>query len=1170
MLPGFASEPFDDDDDNRCNLHLIASQRYLTTTGRTNRSLPEDPRCPDTVAPSSYHRDNICSCWLSRPGPVIGFSSGVFQGLLSGKYTLSSRTDSLPDDHPISRERSPSAPDTSPQPSRVSADSESAFTHRTDNARTPGRTHQSSEECPRPPYTVESSPSSSPGISTSHQRRPGPVYGCRGGDFRAQPSGEYMCANSSGPALNRRQLQHSGDSTSRCTSFITVYYQNAVGMRTKTKEFFLALASCDYDIIALSETWLQDDIVDAELSSNYKLFRQNRNALTSDRRRGGGVLIAVRKSVELECTRVLSNGYEHLEQVAVRVQVQKQSVYVCCIYIRPNSDPDIYASHGTAVQELLDLSTNDDSVIVTGDYNLPHLSWFFDADVDGFIPLNASSEQELALTENLISTGLQQICSLTNVNGRILDLAFVNDAYSVELIEPPSSILRTDRHHKPFVLRVDLRHVFGESISLNEYEPDFNRCDYDQISEALNGIDWENLLQNQNTNASTTIFYDILYGIIEQSLPLRRISSNRTGRLPWSNADLRHRRNQLRKARKRFFRTSTQEHKVTVERLESEYEALQASLYRDYLNRVQVDLNENPTSFWSYVRSRKRSNVLPTRITLNNATAESPIDIANTFADFFSSVFVTTDPATNSSYLDSLPTFDLRFPRPEFSPMDIQAALSQVDPSKGAGPDRLPPAFIKSLSAVLATPVCYIFNRSLSEGVFPDEWKLASIIPIFKTGSTLNAENYRPISILSCLPKVFEVLIHKGMYAAAHDVISDFQHGFVKKRSTVTNLMSYVSTLNANLEKFKQTDAIYFDFSKAFDKVPHLHVITKLTRLGFPRWLTAWLQSYLCGRQGYVRLGTAHSRKFLISSGVPQGSHLGPLLFVLFINDICSRLQSQKLLYADDLKVFRTVSSVIDCLALQQDIDKINEWCVLNGMVVNSSKCKVISFTRSVAPITHDYTFDSHGLDRVTSIRDLGLLIDRKLNFAEHVSATTAKAFAVLGFLRRNTADFENINALKTLYISLVRSILEYAVQVWSPHYSNQRDRLEKVQRRFTLYALRRLPWRNGVWWSSYNDRCTLLRMESLEQRRVFLQRMFVFDVLTNRIDCPQIREEINVQQPTRVLRNQPILRIPFHRTIYGYNRPIDRCCRLFNPVSNEFVPGMSRECFKQKIVALR
>ncbi|KAL1378995.1 hypothetical protein pipiens_015226 [Culex pipiens pipiens] len=566
-----------------------------------------------------------------------------------------------------------------------------------------------------------------------------------------------------GPALNRRHLQQPNGPL----SFITVYYQNAGGIRTKTKQFYLALASSDYDVIALSETWLQDDIVDAELSSNYHLFRQDRSALTSDRRRGGGVLVAVKKSHEVTCTRVLSRGYEYLEQVAVRVKVRNHIVYVCCIYIRPNGPPEVYASHGTAVQELLDLSTHDDSIIVTGDYNLPHLSWTFDDDVNGFIPLNASSEQELALTENVVATGLLQICSLMNANGRILDLAFVNDAHSVELIEPPSSILRTDRHHKPFVLRVDFLDVPDEATGNYEMEPDFRRCDFDLAAEALSIIDWDAILLDRDTNAATTILYDVLYEIVRQFVPVRRIPCNRTEKLPWWNADLRNRRNILRKARKKLFRASTPENRATVEHLEAEYESLQDSSFREYLNRVQVDLKENPSSFWRYVRSRKRSSVLPARISFNNTTAENPADAANIFADFFSNVYETTAPAASADYLNTLPTHDLQYSQPEFSQVDVQTALDVVDPSKGAGPDRLPPAFIKRLSAQLAKPVSIIFNRSLSEGVFPDEWKLAAITPIHKSGSTMAADNYRPISILSCLPKVFEVLIHEGMYSAA-------------------------------------------------------------------------------------------------------------------------------------------------------------------------------------------------------------------------------------------------------------------------------------------------------------------------------------------------------------------------------------------------------------------
>ena len=204
-----------------------------------------------------------------------------------------------------------------------------------------------------------------------------------------------------------------------------------------------------------------------------------------------------------------------------------------------------------------------------GDYNLPHLSWVLDDEVNGLIPLNAASEQELALTENLISTGLQQICTLTNVNGRILDLAFVNNAESVELIEPPSAILQTDRHHKPFVLRVDLRDSPDEPMFPASSVLNFRRCNYVSLFEALESIDWDDLLQNRDSNTATAIFYNNLYSIIHRFVPFKRVHQSRTYK-PWWNADLRHRRNVLRKARKRFFRSSTPENKTTLERLEKE------------------------------------------------------------------------------------------------------------------------------------------------------------------------------------------------------------------------------------------------------------------------------------------------------------------------------------------------------------------------------------------------------------------------------------------------------------------------------------------------------------------------------------------------------------------------------------------------------------------------
>lgn len=508
----------------------------------------------------------------------------------------------------------------------------------------------------------------------------------------------------------------------------------------------------------------------------------------------------------------------------------------------------------------------------------------------------------------------------------------------------------------------------------------------------------------------------------------------------------------------------------------------------------------------------------------------------------------------------------LNLRRFEISQDDVSSALKKLDVSKGPGTDHLPPLFLKECAESLKMPLSTIFNSSLRHCSFPSLWKTASICPIFKAGSSHAVENYRGVSILCCVAKVFEGLVHDVMFTLSKPLISEYQHGFVKKRSTTTNLMTFSNFLSTKIEKKHQVDAIYFDFSKAFDKVPHDLAIAKLRYLGFPIWITEWLRSYLSERKAFVNINGSHSRVFPITSGVPQGSVLGPLIFILFINDLCSRLRSEKLLYADDLKIYRIISSHLDCLALQADIDELQRWCLENGMELNIKKCKTIVFTRRQSQIGFEYSVGTEILERVASIRDLGVIFDTKLSFNEHISVTTAKAFAALGFIRRITSNFDDIYAMKALYCSLVRSILEYAVCVWSPVHATHVSRIERVQRSFIRYALRRLPWSNPENLPDYEHRCRLITLETLESRRKNLQRLFVFDLIQGNLDCPLLLSNVLFYAPTRQLRQRDVLFVRRHRTSYGFNSCLDRCFRLFNSVSGLFDFNVSKTVFKNRI----
>lgn len=244
-------------------------------------------------------------------------------------------------------------------------------------------------------------------------------------------------------------------------------------------------------------------------------------------------------------------------------------------------------------------------------------------------------------------------------------------------------------------------------------------------------------------------------------------------------------------------------------------------------------------------------------------------------------------------------------------------------------------------------------------GIFPSEWKKGIIVPIYKSGNRNEIDNYRPITILDSISKVIESIIYDIIYSYVSHSIIPQQHGFVKERSTVTNLTSFSGFLLNNMGQGRQVDVVYTDFSKAFDKVEHSILLSKLYSFDFTDFFIKWFSSYLKDRFLSVRVNSDYSLSFCATSGVPQGSHLGPLLFLLQINDIAdSIMHCVYLLYADDLKIFRIITSENDCKLVQADINNLLKWSIDNKLSLNPKKCSVISFFRSNSFIDNKCVID--------------------------------------------------------------------------------------------------------------------------------------------------------------------------------------------------------------------
>ena len=395
---------------------------------------------------------------------------------------------------------------------------------------------------------------------------------------------------------------------------------------------------------------------------------------------------------------------------------------------------------------------------------------------------------------------------------------------------------------------------------------------------------------------------------------------------------------------------------------------------------------------------------------LNNEVISHPNSICTELANHFEIVYsspITFDPNNFTHITQS----ELTLSSLSLSHYEVINALNTIDTNKGAGPDKIAALFLKNTAIALADPGLLIFNKSLATGVFPHAWKLSYLLLIFKSGDRCKIENYRCIAILSLLPKIFEKLVTPKLFTFCARFINVKQHGFFKGRSTVSNLVDYSNFILGTMDLGHQVDLLIF----------------KLGRYGISGPLLQWIHSYLSNRSQIVKFGNVCSPRILVSSGVPQGSHLGPLLLILFINDVLSLFSGiNYLLYADDLKLFKSISSLSDAACLQRNCIILSNWCCSNGMILHTDKCVSISFSRKRCTMPFEYTLNSCALLKKEVVKDLGVWFYTKMSFKYHIDYVVSKGRRMLGFIKRRASEFDDPYVTKTIFCSLVRSTLEY------------------------------------------------------------------------------------------------------------------------------------------------
>lgn len=897
-----------------------------------------------------------------------------------------------------------------------------------------------------------------------------------------------------------------------------------------------------------SETSLTSDFNNSELGlHNYHIFRKDRNAEQTGKSRNGGVMIAVKKDIS---ALRLPIGHLLSEEVWVLVKINQTRNIFGCFYTPPMSPRDSYERHSQALEILSQQYDEINTYVVAGDYNLPHIIW--GNDNLGIAVDNVTSTAE-PLVETLAFLNFFQKNNIGNINNRTLDLVFSNDAsLTVQCaIEP---LLKCDRHHPALEIRINCD--ISDPLVFEHILYDFKKCNYHDMFVSMSGINWDFIFDSDNLDFNVDNFYAILHTIIENFVPKIKFKSNFSFPI-WFNNELKVNIFKKKEAHKKYKLTGKSEDYDAFSFLRKLCKEQTEQCYRDYIKATENKVFDDPRHFWKYVHETTKNRDIPSEMKLDNQTAVTGKSIANLFAKSFSSVYENSDNTIENleQVIDHGISGITNISEYHIDPIQVFEKLSSLDINKSPGPDALPPSFLRNCAAYLTHPLTLLFNQSLESGYFAQYWKETYITPIFKnSGEANDVLQYRPVAIMSQIPKILEAIVAEFLKGIFKNILDSKQHGFVEGRSVDTNLVVYENTILEALENGFDVDAIYTDFSKAFDKVNQKILVAKLKNVGLNGTLLRWSGSCISKRRNTVKINNMFlSDPYYADSGVPQGAHLSPLFFNIFILDVikCFRYASV-LLFADDVKIYTIVDSFNAVLNMRADLERFEKWCKLNKMVLNPNKCKYIQFTRSNTPHFNTYQLCGIQIERVNLIRDLGVFLDEKVLLSEHIQIISNKALKMLGFIKRQTRDFTNIEAIKILYISLVRSHLETSVVVWSPFYAKYIDQLEKIQHRFLRYIAFKLkiPW-DLV---NYGDLMNLLNIESLQQRRINADQLFAHKLINGKISCPELLSMLNFYVPPRRFREDPVLfQTEQHRTNYGTNNPINRIMNNANLLDADY-----------------
>ena len=788
-----------------------------------------------------------------------------------------------------------------------------------------------------------------------------------------------------------------------------------------------------------------------------------------------GVAVYIKKSLNPQQVCMSEKQLSSRESIWAEIKLDNEETLLVGGVYRPPSNTE--KQNKDLYESVLSIIEGRSHVLMCGDFNHPDIDWIKESS-----PESERHPATIFMEFVRDSFLIQHVSNPTHFKPHtrpsLIDLIFTSEENMLENLKHSAPVGKS--HHQ--CLFFDFVCSVNASSRNNVKKFNYSKADYSRMKQHVDDFDISSKIEEKGIEEKWEVFALCISSAVENCVPKINPKQNDDRRKPKFWNDQTNQKVQVkREAYQTWLRSQNPKDYDLYAKARNKAKSECRKGENEYQKKIAREAKKNPKLFYSFVNSKMKVKAgIADLVDSNGDTVSEDSEKAEVLNSFFCSVFTeerkeevpTCEKKNDQDYLNNI----------VFTKEKVLKKLKNLDPSKSGGPDEINARVLKELADEIAEPLADIFQCSMNEGKLPKVWKDANVTPLFKKGEKAKPNNYRPVSLTCILCKVMESVIRDELvlYLEESNLLSPFQHGFISHRSCTTNLLATLDAWTEMIDSGSSVDAIYLDFSKAFDSVPHLRLLEKLKAYGICEKLLYWIEDFLIGRRQRVCVNGAYSQWSPVTSGVPQGSCLGPVLFVIFINDLPEVVESLCQMYADDTKVFSKSDNEELKNKIQKDLDNLTMWADKWQLRFNADKCHVLHL--GYRNQHHQYHMRKHDSDESVELaisyveKDLGVLVDNDLKFTQHIESQVKKANRLLGLIRRSFT-FMDKECMKLLFTSLVRPHLEFGNVAWSPYLEKHIKAIENVQHR----ATKMIP---GLKNKPYEERLKEMKLPSLKYRR--------------------------------------------------------------------------------------